>query len=210
MVDEPADHLLRELAADGVWTQRQLAARLARWALEAPARYLTQTVVLLRPTGWSHRRVRVTVVRPSEGGDHRLRGMGVRAQQIRPEELEHGVGLAELRWQYGIPAERYRAQDVLGRDHRRAIARGGVGLGPAVADGVYEMPDGVVLCEYDHGRYTSRRILAKLGAFRSATRLDGKRIVGTVWGAPTERRAARLRSLGAGEVLVVPPERWLG
>jgi len=63
------------------------------------------------------------------------------------------------------------------------------------------MPDGVVLCEYDHGRYTSRRILAKLGAFRSATRLDGKRIVGTVWGAPTERRAARLRSLGAGEVL---------
>jgi hypothetical protein len=204
------EDVLRELAVDGAWTQRQLEERLTRWGAREPSQYVTRSTVPARPTAWAHRRVPVTIVRPNAEGDRVLRAMRVRPQEIRPGELEHALGLAELRWRCGIPAERYRAQDMLGRDHRRAVARGGAGFGPAIADGVYEADGGIVLCEYDHGRYTARQVLGKLSAFQSATRLEGRRVLGSVWGAPTERRASWLRGLGVREVVVMAPQTWLG
>jgi hypothetical protein len=204
-----AEHVLRELASDGVWTQHQLEARLAAWNAEQPSRYLTRVPVIVKPTAWAHRRARIGVVRPNNEGCRLLRSIGVRTQEVRPSELEHALGLAELRWRCGISVEYYRGQDVLGRDHRREVARGGPGLGPTVADGVFEVNGGVGLLEYDHGRYTTRQIFGKLGSFRSATRLEGRRILRIVWGVPSEDRAARLRNLGIGEVMVLEPQDWL-
>jgi hypothetical protein len=203
------EKVLRELAADGVWTQCQLDARLAASGGEPPSRYLSRISVIVKPTGWAHRRVRIGVVRPNNEGCRLLRSIGVRTQEVRPAELEHALGLAELRWRCGISVEHYRGQAALGREHRRGVARGSSGLGPAVADGVFELDGGVGLLEYDHGRYTTRQILGKLGGFRSITRLEGRRIVRIVWGAPTEERAQQLHNLGVGEVMVLRPESWL-
>jgi len=201
---------MRELAVDGAWTQRQLDARLTRWGAPNPARYLTRAVMTVRPTARAHRWTRVTIVRPNAEARAALRTMRVRPQEIRSGELEHALGLAELRWRCGLPADHYCAQDTLGRDHRRAVARGAGGFGPAIADGVYQTRDGVVLCEYDHGYYTARQIRGKLTAFRSATRLNGQRVLGSVWGVPTARRASWLRDLGVRDVVVLDPETWLG
>lgn len=209
MMPMESEHILTELAVDGVWTRRQLEGRLEAWAAEEPSRYLSRVAVLVKPTAWAHRHIRIGVVRPNTQGYGLLRSIGVRPQEVRPSELEHTLGLAELRWQCEISAERYRAQDALGRDHRRGVVRGGLGFGPAVADGVYELDGGVGLLEYDHGRYTTSQIFGKLGGFRSTTRLDGKRVLKVVWGTPTEARAARLRDLGVGEVMVLYPETWL-
>lgn len=208
--DESAELVLRELAADGVWTQYQLETRLAAWGAEPPAGYLSRVAVIVRPTAWAHRRVRIAVVRPSNEGSRLLRSIGVRPQEVRPLELEHALGVAELRWRCGICAEHYCGPDALGRDYRRGVARAGAGLGAAIPDGIFQLDDGAGLLEYDHGRYTTRQILSKLGGFRSATRLEGQRIVRIVWGAPTEERAARLWNLGVGEIMVLAPETWLG
>jgi len=204
------EQIVRELAVDGAWTQRQLDVRLARWGAREPSRYLTRAVMTARPTARAHRWTRVTIVRPSVDGKAVLRALQVRPQEIRPGELEHALGLAELRWRCGVSAERYRAQDTLGRDHRRAVARGSGGFGPAIADGVYETTGGVLLCEYDHGRYTARQVRGKLTAFRSATRYHEQRVLGSVWGVPTERRASWLRGLGVRDIVVLNPETWLG
>lgn len=99
---------------------------------------------------------------------------------------------------------------MLGRDHRWAVDRDGKGVGPVIADGVYEMPSGIILCEYDHGRYTACQVLHKLSGFRSPPRLEGRRLLGTVWGAPTERRAAWLCGLGVRDIVIIDPESWLG
>jgi hypothetical protein len=202
--------ILRELAADGAWTQLQLRARLERWGAREPSRLLARTPVALRPTAFARRTVTVTLVQPSEEGQRVLREMGVRPQRLRPAELEHALGLAELRWRIGAPADRYRAQDALGRDHRAHVARGAAGLGPALADGIVRAEGGVVLCEYDHGRYTARQVREKLAAFGSSMRIDGQRVLGSVWGAPTETRREWLRGLGVRDVLVLAPETWLG
>lgn len=201
--------ILMELAADGVWTRRQLEARLAAWTAQEPSRYLSRAAVVVKPTAWAHRHVRINVVRPSIEGYRLLRSIRVRTQEIRPSELEHTLGLAELRWRCGISADQYRAQDVLGRDHRRSVARGGLGFGQAIADGAFELDGGLGLLEYDHGRYTTSQIFGKLGSFRSTTRLEGRRVLRIVWGTPTEARAVRLRDLGVGEVMVLDPETWL-
>jgi len=114
-----AEHVLRELAADGVWTQRQLETRLAVLALEPPSRYLSRVPVIVKPTAWAHRHARIDLIRPNTEGHRFLRSIGVRPQEVRPVELEHGLGLAELRWRCGISVEHYRAQHTLARDHRR-------------------------------------------------------------------------------------------
>ena len=204
------EHILRELAVDGVWTSRQLHARLANWGASEPSHYLTFATMPVRVTSWAHHAVHAVIVRPNPKGREVLRAVKARLQEIRPAELEHALGLAELRWRCEIPAERYRAQDALGRDHRGTVACGGAGLGPVIADGIYELPDGIVLCEYDHGRYSARQIMRKLSGFRSTTRVGGQRVLGSIWGAPSERRATWLRSLGVGHIIVMEPGSWLG
>ncbi len=203
------EQVLRELAADGAWTQRQLEARLRGWGAPEPDAYLARDTIAVRPTAWAHRRVTTQIVRPNRAGRRVLDALQVEPQQIRPEELEHALGLAELRWRCEVSAEQYQAQDQIRRDHARAISRSRVGFGSALADGIGDTGSGLVLYEYDHGRYTTRQVLAKLAGFRVLTRLEGRPVTGATWGTPSERRAARLRQLGAVHVRVMPPETWL-
>jgi hypothetical protein len=202
-------NLVAELARDGVWTAKQLRERLSRWRIDVPEGCIRRRLVPLRPTAWARRTVDAEVVEPTARGIELARMLGVPLQTIRPGELEHALGLAELRWRCGIPAQRYTPQNVVGRTHRRLATADGAGLAAALWDGTYEVPGGVVLCEYDHGRYTGRQVREKLSVFRQAIHVGGKRILGTVWGVPTERRAAWLRSLGVSDFIVLEPSTWL-
>ena len=107
--------------------------------------------------------------------------------------------------------DRYIAQDGMGRTHRQELARGrmSIQLGPGLADGLYAVEGGVILCEYDHGRYTARDIRHKIAAFYIQTHVGKHRIRGAIWGVPTAGRAARLRELGVAHAVVMEPETWL-
>jgi len=203
------EQVLCELARDGAWTSRQLAARLATWACRGVEAYVARTTAQLRATAWTRHRHAVEIVRLNAHGALAAAAHGVVPQTIRSGELEHALGLAELRWRCGVPYDRYIAQDGLGRAHRCGLARGGIGLGAHVADGMFVADSGLVLCEYDHGRYTAQQVRTKLAAFRSASRIDGQPIAGAIWGAPTVRRAAWLRALGVRHVVVLEAQAWL-
>jgi len=203
------EQALCELAKDGAWTGRQLAARLATWACPGVEAYIARTTEQLRVTAWTRHRHAVEIVRLNARGARTAAAQGVVPQTIRSGELEHALGLAELRWRCGVPYDRYIAQDGLGREHRRGLARGETGLGPRVADGMFAADSSVVFCEYDHGRYTARQVQAKLAAFRNVSRIDGRPIAGAIWGAPSARRAAWLRALGVRHVIVLEAQAWL-
>jgi hypothetical protein len=203
------EQLLCELARDGAWTARQLDARLAASGRPPIDAYLTRAAESLRPTAWARRRRTVEVVRLNARGAAVAASHGVPTQLIRAGELEHALGLAELRWRCGVPYDRYAAQDVLGRTHRQGLARSGLGFGHHLADGMFSGDSGIVLAEYDHGRYTAKQIRMKLAAFREVRRVQDQLVVGAVWGAPTARRAAWLQSIGVGHVVVMEPDTWL-
>jgi len=203
------DGVLLELAKDGAWTAKQLAARLVTWPCLSVNAYVTTTVEPLRRTAYARHRQAVEVVRLNARGAGIAKARGVSVQVIRTGELEHALGLAELRYRCGIPYDWYTSQDGLGRLHRRQTARGGVGLGSRLADGVFATDQGAVLCEYDHGRYTAKQVKTKLAAFQTIAKSNGAPIVGAVWGVPTADRAAWLRSLGVKDVIVMESGTWL-
>jgi hypothetical protein len=153
----------------------------------------------------------IEIVTPNARGARVAVALGVPVQHIRSIELEHALGLAELRWRCGVSYDRYIAQDGMGRSHRQALVRGGMSmeLGPALADGLYAVEGGVILCEYDHGRYTARDIRDKVTAFCARKYVGTHRICGAIWGVPTAHRAACLRALGAMRTVVMEPHTWL-
>jgi len=203
------EHAVCELARDGAWTARQLQARLAGWECPPIDAYVVRDTEPLRPTAWARHRQPIEVVRLNDRGVATAASRSVPTQLIRAGELEHALGLAELRWRCGVPFDRYTAQDGLARTHRQGLARGGRGLGSHLADGVFSRDGGVVLAEYDHGRYTATQVRMKLAAFRSAREVHGQPIVGAVWGAPTARRAAWLETVGVRHVVVLEHRTWL-
>ena len=208
---EPAGRALAELARDGAWTAKQLEARLVRWNTAIPDRYLRRTPVRVHPTAWTRRTVSTEIATPNARGVEAAAAFGVSVQRVRSGELEHALGLAELRWRCGVSYDRYIAQDGIGRTHRQALARGGMSilLGSRLADGLYAVEGGVILCEYDHGRYTARDIRQKIVAFSLQAHAGKHRIRGTIWGVPTAGRAARLRELGVANAVVMEPDTWL-
>ena len=210
-VIEPAGRALAELARDGAWTAKQLEARLVRWNTAIPDRYLRRTPVRVHPTAWTRRTVSTEIATPNARGVEAAAAFGVSVQRVRSGELEHAIGLAELRWRCGVSYDRYIAQDGVGRTYRQELARGGMSilLGPRLADGMYAVEGGVILCEYDHGRYTARDIRQKIAAFSVQTYAGRHRVLGAIWGVPTAGRAARLRELGVAHAVVMEPETWL-
>ena len=200
---------IAELARDGAWTDAQLRERLERWGIASIDHYLSRQTVQARPTGFSKTRRLMEIVRPNGHGRDIAARLGVSLQLIRTGELEHALGLAELRWTVGARYRQYTAQDGLGRLHRHGRAIGGAGLGDHLADGAVSTPKGLVLLEYDHGRYTSTQVREKLASFERASRWSKDPIVGAVWGAPSARRAAWLRSVGVEKVVVVEASQWL-
>lgn len=203
------DRVLVELATDGAWTARQLANRLAAWRCSDIDEYLVRGADLLKPTAWSRTKVKVEIVRLSRSGEEVAASMGVRPQVIRAGELEHALGLAELRWRCGVSYDRYLAQNWLGRMHRRVRATGGAGIADRLADGVIATGRGVVLCEYDHGRYSARQVTQKVRSMHRVRSVNGQPVLGEVWGAPTHTRAHWLRSLGVSTVVVMEPGTWM-
>jgi len=78
-----------------------------------------------------------------------------------------------------------------------------------VPDGAYLFERGIVLCEYDTGRYSARQVQEKIAAGRSIRRLVGRQVIGYLWGVPTGGRAKWLRDRGARLVTVIPSSCWL-
>lgn len=200
---------LVELATDGAWTARQLAQRLTAWRCPDIEEYLARGTDRVKPTAWSRTRVRVEIVRLNRRGEELVARLGVRPQVIRAGELEHALGLAELRWRCGVSHDRYLAQDWLGRMHRRVRATGGAGMGDYLPDGVIATERGVVLCEYDHGRYSARQVTQKARSLHRVRVVTGQPVLGEVWGTPTHTRAHWLRSLGVSPVVVMEPDTWM-
>jgi hypothetical protein len=204
------DAALRELACDGAWTRLQAVSRLAELGDPDISPYVTVSVARLRRTACARRTVPVEVLRLNARGEEEARRLGGRVQAIRRGELEHALGLAELRWRCGALSSLYAPQDELGRAHRSSVARGGTGLMERLPDGLFATAGGYILCEYDHGRYTGAQVREKIAAARSVTEVGGLPVLGLVWGVPTEGRARWLRQRGARHVVVLDPRTWLG
>lgn len=204
------DAAVCELACDGAWTRLQAVCRLSELGGPDISPYVTVSVARLRRTAYARRAVPVEILRLNARGEEAARRLGGRVQVIRRGELEHALGLAELRWRCGALSSLYAPQDELGRAHRSSVARGGAGLMERLPDGLFATPGGYILCEYDHGRYTALQVREKLEAARAIREVNGLPVLGMVWGAPTERRARWLRERGARHVVVLDPRTWLG
>jgi hypothetical protein len=210
LIDPATLRLLCELAHDGVWTLPQFDARRDHWTCpQIPPRYLTIADASLRPTGYSRLSVRVAIVRPTSAAVEIAQAHGIDVAAVRPGQLEHAVGLAELRWRSGVAARHSVLGETLLRAQNHLRALGCNESFRAVPDGAYRHEDAVVLCEYDTGRYSACQVRAKIAAGRSIRRMEGCQIIGHLWGVPTHERAKWLRDRGAWSVIVVPVSSWL-
>ncbi len=174
-----------------------------------PPRYLKVAEASLRPTGYSRLSVRVPIVRPTSAAVEIAQAHGIDVAAVRPDQLEHAVGLAELRWRSGVTAQHSVCGETLLRAQNHLRALGYDDSFRAVPDGAYRHKDGLILCEYDTGRYSARQVRAKIAAGRSIRLLEGRQIIGHLWGVPTRERAMWLRDRGAGLVTVIPVLSWL-
>lgn len=209
--DAATIRVLCELAHDGVWTLPQLEARRSHWTCpEISPSYLSFTERPLRPTGWSRVLVPVEIVRPTRIAVEIARAHGIDVASVRFDQIEHTVGLAELRWWNRVTVWDSISGDRLMRTqcHHRALGtHGGFRAAP---DGAYVFEQRLVLCEYDTGRYCVRQVQEKIAAARSIKGLEGREIIGHLWGVPTHARAQWLKTCGVASVTVIPPSSWLG
>lgn len=209
-IDRAALRLLCELAHDGAWTLPQLEARRAQWTCpQISLRYINIAEASLRPTGYSRVSVRVPIVCPKPPALEIAHAHGIDVATARPDQLEHTLGLAELRWRSEVTAQHSVSGDTLLRAENHLRASEGFSGFRAAPDGAYLYDYGVVLCEYDTGRYSARQVRAKIAAAQSIRHLEGRQIIGHLWGVPTQERAKWLRDRGAGSVTVVPVSSWL-
>jgi len=210
-LDHAAIRLLCELAHDGVWTLPQLEARRRRWNdPKVPPQFLNVSKESLRPTGWSRIAVPVDIVRPGQAAVEIARARGIDVARVRVDQVEHAVGLAELRWRCGVSAWCSISGERLAR---KQIYRGTSGdssefrCGP---DGAYIFEQGLVFCEYDTGRYSAGQVREKIVAARPIRYFEGRRVIGHLWGVPTRTRSRWLKSHGVSSVAVIPSSSWLG
>jgi hypothetical protein len=209
--DAATIRILCELAHDGAWTLPQLEARRTRFNCPAiPRTFLSVTEEYLRPTGWSRILVPAKIVRPTRIAAEIARAHGIDVRSVRLDQIEHTVGLAELRWWNRVTVWDSISGDELMRTQCRHRALGIDGGFRAAPDGAYVFEKGLMLCEYDTGRYGAPQVQAKIAAARSIRSLGGRPITGHLWGAPTHARAHWLRRCGVALVTVIPPSSWLG
>lgn len=210
LIDPATLRLLCELAHDGAWTLPQLEARRAQWTCpRIPPRYINIAQAYLRTTGYSRTSVCVPIIYPKPPALEIARAQDIDVATTRSDQLEHVVGLAELRWRSGVAARHCVSGDTLLRAQHHRHGSGGCGGFRAAPDGAYLYDYGVMLCEYDTGRYSAWQVRAKIKAVRSIRHLEGRHIIGHLWGVPTQERAKWLRDRGVGLVTVVPVSSWL-
>jgi hypothetical protein len=194
------DTLLHILAVDGLRSVVGLCRGYpqALGVLRTCVREGLVTVIRprLKPTGYSRREIPTDIAALTrEGRADAQRKFGRTAEAVSlVQEIEHRVGVGELRTMLRIPSEVWTSAVEL-HAARLIDACGAAGRG--LPDGLADI-DGIRLAlEYDHGRYTAAQVRLKQKTFR---RLADD----AVWAAPTSRRAKWLQTLGCGRVVVIP------
>lgn len=150
----------------------------------------------LKPTGYSRLDIPTDIVALTHAGRREAeRNLGCPAPAVSLiHEIEHRVGVGELRSTFRIPPEAWTSAAELHIVHLTepsSIARRGLPDGLADIDGMR------LAFEYDHGRYTAAQVRLKQQTF---SRLADS----AVWAAPTARRAEWLRQLGCVHVVATP------
>ena len=150
----------------------------------------------LRPTGYSRREIPTDVAALSPAGRTETeRCLGRPASAVSfAREIEHRVGVGELRTKLRIPPEAWMSAVEL---HVAYLAEAAGTAGRGLPDGLADVNGMRLALEYDHGRYTAAQVRLKQHVFM---RLADD----AVWAAPTSRRAQWLWRLGCEHVLVVP------
>lgn len=193
-------YLLQILATDGLRSvaglsqaEPQLVGPLRTCLREGLVRIIRPG---LRPTGYSRREIPTDVAALTPAGRAEAeRCLGRPASTVSlAREIEHRVGVGELRTRLRIPPDAWTSAVEL-HGPRLAEAAGTVGRG--LPDGLADVDGMRLALEYDHGRYTAAQVRLKQQMF---TRLADDE----VWAAPTPRRAQWLRRLGCEHVLIVP------
>src|SRR5438034_5841158 len=150
----------------------------------------------LKPTGYSRREIPTDIaVLTHVGRREAEENLGRPTPAVSlAHEIEHRVGVGELRTMLRIPPEAWTSAVELHATwltEPSGIARRGLPDGLADVDGMR------LALEYDHGRYTAAQVRLKQQTF---SRLADS----AVWGAPTARRAEWLRRLGCAHVVGMP------
>ncbi len=188
--------LLEDLAADGVCTAGQAVRNRGYRAVRELVEKGLVTVwrVPYRPTAGSRRRIVIPVLRLSGKGIQAARAEGLRPWEPPPREVAHAIGVAELRSRLGIPARGFVHAGSMMPIWGRAQMDG-------LPDALYCTGCELIALEYDHGKYTTRHVAAKL---KTAPLLSDR----MVWGTPGRERARWLERHGAGEVVVLEVPLW--
>src|SRR5438876_6870024 len=192
--------LLQVLAVDGLRSVVGLARVYPQLigALGTCGREGLVTVVRpgLKPTGYSRLEIPTDIVVLTHlGRKEAEENLGRPAPAVSvAHEIEHRVGVGELRTVLRIPPEAWTSAVEL---HAVCLTEPSDIAGRGLPDGLADV-DGIRLAlEYDHGRYTAAQVRFKQEAF---TRIADD----AVWAAPTSRRAQWLWRLGCEHVLIVP------
>ncbi len=196
----PKEALLQALGVDGALTVPQ-AHRPGVGGVAGLNTCLRDGLVAVkrryvRPTGYSRATVAADVVALTPAGREVARALSGRPVETvnLEKELEHRLGVAEVRSRLGVAPEAWTTALELHLAHIAGLhGEATRGLPDALAD-----LDGTRLAvEYDHGRYTARQVRLKQAVFpQLADR--------AVWAVPTARRAEWLARQDCRGVLVVP------
>jgi hypothetical protein len=191
--------LVAALGVDGVLTAEQ--AMLVAGSADALNSCLHLELVssrdaAIRPTAYSVRTIPTRLVfltRQGVAAAEEVLGKSIRGS-VGPddEEIEHRLGVAEMRRRLGIPPHAWTSALEL---HVMGLSSAGAGF-RGLPDGIARVNGEIVVVEYDHGGYSPAQISLKLRVFSGISPR-------AVWGVPTGRRAGFLRKLGCKDVMVV-------
>src|SRR2546426_9668492 len=150
----------------------------------------------LRPTGCSRREIPTDIaVLTHVGRREAEENLGRPASAVSlAHEIEHRVGVGELRTMLRIPPEAWTSAVEM---HAARLNESSGIVGRGLPDGLADVDGMRLALEYDHGRYTAAQVRLKQQTF---SRLAD----GAVWGAPTAQRAEWLRRLGCVHVVAMP------
>lgn len=150
----------------------------------------------LRPTGYSRREIPTDVATlTSAGRVEAVRCLGRTALGASlTHEIEHRVGVGELRTRLRIPPDAWTSAIDL---HVSRLIEAPRTPRRGLPDGLADINGMCLALEYDHGCYTEVQVRLKQQVF-------GRLAEHAVWAAPTARRAEWLRRLGCEQVLIVP------
>jgi len=150
----------------------------------------------LKPTAYSRREIPTDIAAlTAKGRTEVQRIMGHHAPAVSlAHEIEHRVGVGELRTMLQVPPEAWTSALEL---HVAHMTEGSGIRGRGLPDGLVDVNGMRLALEYDHGSYTAVQVRLKQQTFRQLS--DD-----AIWAAPTARRAEWMQRFGCKHVVVVP------